>query len=266
VFYAYMLGRRSELGLPNLVHVDPGLYRTVSQLNGLCLEKAAVEADASLSAAQKKDKVGAIRLNGASVEDLSMVFVLPGYNIPVKPGGEDIDVTIDNLGEYVTAVVRHTLVETVRVQMDAVQHGFNSVFSLEGMHMFTDGEVERLACGQQFKQWDKDDLASSIKADHGFSLSSATVAQLVNVLSSFEREEQRIFLTFVTGSPSLPVGGLGALRPHLTVVRKGSNDADLPSVMTCQNYLKLPEYSSQGILAEKLRTAMMEGRGSFLLS
>ena len=213
-FYTYMLGRKSELGLPNLLDVDPGLYRTVSQLNALCLEKDAISADASLTAAQKQEKIGAIRMKGASVEDLSMVFMLPGYNIPLKEGGEDIDVTLDNLGEYVGAVVRFTLVETVRKQMDAVQRGFNSVFSLESMHMFTDSEVERLACGQQFKQWSKGDLKEAIKADHGFSMSSSTVKQLINVLSSFERDEQRIFLSFVTGSPSLPVGGKCIFHVH----------------------------------------------------
>ena len=48
----------------------------------------------------------------------------------------------------------------------------------------------------------------------------------------------------------LPIGGFKALRPELTVVRKhaedGLKDDDyLPSVMTCANYLKLPNYSSE---------------------
>eukprot|EP00039_Didymoeca_costata_P031575 m.35451 g.35451 ORF g.35451 m.35451 type:complete len:70 (-) comp8883_c0_seq2:1451-1660(-) len=60
--------------------------------------------------------------------------------------------------------------------------------------------------------------------------------------------------------------GLQALNPPLTVVRKGSSDNELPSVMTCQNYLKLPEYSSAEVLKAQLTKAMTEGRGSFLLS
>ncbi|MCD9641045.1 E3 ubiquitin-protein ligase upl4 [Datura stramonium] len=42
--------------------------------------------------------------------------------------------------------------------------------------------------------------------------------------------------------------GLASLSPKLTIVRKncsGWADADLPSVMTCANYLKLPPYSSK---------------------
>ncbi|KAF3791380.1 E3 ubiquitin-protein ligase [Nymphaea thermarum] len=56
------------------------------------------------------------------------------------------------------------------------------------------------------------------------------------------------FLQFVTGAPRLLPGGLAALNQKLTVVRKvsGSNaDWDLPSVMTCANYLKLPPYSTK---------------------
>jgi E3 ubiquitin-protein ligase TRIP12 len=76
---------------------------------------------------------------------------------------------------------------------------------------------------------------------------------------------------FITGSPRLPVGGLARLSPRLTVVQKKpeagvSSDAYLPSVMTCANYLKLPDYSSKQVMRERLLTAINEGQGAFLLS
>jgi E3 ubiquitin-protein ligase TRIP12 len=40
--------------------------------------------------------------------------------------------------------------------------------------------------------------------------------------------EQRAFLRFVTGSPRLPPGGLAALQPRLTVVRKHPRWAHVP--------------------------------------
>lgn len=65
--------------------------------------------------------------------------------------------------------------------------------------------------------------------------------------------------------------GFRGLNPLLTVVRKPhepplTSDDYLPSVMTCVNYLKLPEYSSKAVMREKLRLAMCEGVGSFHLS
>jgi E3 ubiquitin-protein ligase TRIP12 len=84
-------------------------------------------------------------------------------------------------------------------------------------------------------------------------------------------DEQRLTLRFLTGSPALAVGGLIGLNPRLTVVRKNpegnaSPDDSLPSVMTCANYLKLPDYSSKEVMRTKLLTAIHEGQLSFHLS
>lgn len=56
-----------------------------------------------------------------------------------------------------------------------------------------------------------------------------------------------------------------------TVVCKPSeapymSDDYLPSVMTCVNYLKLPDYTTAGIMKKQLFTAMKEGQGAFHLS
>lgn len=65
--------------------------------------------------------------------------------------------------------------------------------------------------------------------------------------------------------------GFKALVPMFTIVRKPAeqpftSDDYLPSVMTCVNYLKMPEYSTTAILKDKLSTAVMEGQGAFHLS
>lgn len=43
-------------------------------------------------------------------------------------------------------------------------------------------------------------------------------------------------------------------------------DSDLPSVMTCANYLKLPPYTSKAVMEARLLYAIREGQGSFDLS
>ena len=67
------------------------------------------------------------------------------------------------------------------------------------------------------------------------------------------------------------VTGLRSLNPPLTIVRKTvetTENADdfLPSVMTCVNYLKLPEYSSSDVMRARLGVAAREGQLSFHLS
>ena len=91
-------------------------------------------------------------------------------------------------------------------------------------------------------------------------------------MASYDREEQRQFLQFVTGCPRLPVGGFKSLSPPLAIVKKTFDSPDvspddyLPSVMTCVNYLKLPDYSSKQMMKEKLRTVSIKGHYCFHLS
>lgn len=141
--------------------------------------------------------------------------------------------------------------------------------------MFYPEELENVFCGsgaaQSVQKWDVRMLQESCRTDHGFTQDSKAIQYFYDILSSYNREEQRLFLQFVTGSPRLPTGGFKALTPALTIVRKtlDSNqnpDDYLPSVMTCVNYLKLPDYSSRDVMRNKLRTAASEGSMSFHLS
>lgn len=67
------------------------------------------------------------------------------------------------------------------------------------------------------------------------------------------------------------LAGFRSLNPPLTIVRKTFESTEnpddfLPSVMTCVNYLKLPDYSSIETMREKLLIAAREGQQSFHLS
>ncbi|XP_037089257.1 E3 ubiquitin-protein ligase TRIP12-like [Pollicipes pollicipes] len=137
--------------------------------------------------------------------------------------------------------------------------------------MFLPEELDQLFCGSQDSQWDERTLLEAFRPDHGYTSESPPFLYLVRVLSRLDSQQRRHFLSFATGSPRLPVGGFRALAPPLTVVRKtvesGRRPDDyLPSVMTCVNYLKLPEYSSAEVTRRRLTTAINQGRLSFLLS
>jgi len=176
------------------------------------------------------------------------------------------------LDEYLKLVVDWTLVRGVGRQMEAFKEGFNSVFPLSGLQgLIYPGEMDMLICGAHHQKWDIKELMDCCRPDHGYSHDSRAVQLLFEVLSTYDTTEQRQFVQFVTGSPRLPVGGFKALNPPLTIVRKtvdspGRPDEFLPSVMTCVNYLKLPDYSSSEIMRERLRFALQEGKHSFHLS
>jgi len=153
--------------------------------------------------------------------------------------------------------------------------GFDSVFPIQRLRMFYPEELECVFCGsaseQQQSRWETKMLQDSCRTDHGFHQESQAIQYLYEILASYNRDEQRAFLQFVTGSPRLPTGGFKALTPPLTIVRKtldgNQNPNDyLPSVMTCVNYLKLPDYSSREVMRQKLKVAANEGSMSFHLS
>jgi E3 ubiquitin-protein ligase TRIP12 len=46
-----------------------------------------------------------------------------------------------------------------------------------------------------------------MKADHGYNMDSASVRNLLQLMSEFDATQRRDFLQFTTGSPKLPIGG-----------------------------------------------------------
>ena len=223
------------------------------------------------SAAEKKQQVQALTLQGCPVAELGLDFTLPGEpSIELCEGGAQRDVGIDDLEEYVQAVLDLMLRDGVRAQIDAFRKGFSEVLPAHHLRAFSPEELDVLFNGSR-DVWERDAIVESLKFDHGYTRSSGAVGFLLSIMCEFTDAERRQFLKFVTGSPRLPVGGLSRMVPRLTIVKKSpesgnSPDAYLPSVMTCANYLKLPDYSSKEVMRERLLTAINEGQGCFLLS
>jgi len=86
------------------------------------------------------------------------------------------------------------------------------------------------------EDWSVNALVNAAKADHGFTMDSRVVQDLFSVMSEFDPDERRAWLSFTTGAQRLPIGGFASLKPPLTIVRKDGGDRALPSCMTCTNY------------------------------
>ncbi|KAG1930629.1 E3 ubiquitin-protein ligase TRIP12 [Pimephales promelas] len=271
-FYKWMLRHESSISSHDLVNIDPGVAKSIQHLEDIIRQKKRIEQDRSHTRETLQQALESLNMNGCSVEDLGLDFTLPGFpNIELKKGGKDVPVTIHNLEEYLRLVVYWTLNEGVSRQFESFREGFESVFPLQHLQYFYPEELDQLLCGSKSESWDVKTLMECCRPDHGYTHDSRAVRFLFEVLSSFDGEQQRLFLQFVTGSPRLPVGGFRSLNPPLTIVRKTFESTEnpddfLPSVMTCVNYLKLPDYSSIEIMREKLLIAAREGQQSFHLS
>ncbi|CAG0886044.1 unnamed protein product [Darwinula stevensoni] len=265
-FYAWLLGEERCLTVKDVAHIDTTMARSLSELIDLVRRRELAEWDGN----------GETETLVTAVDDLALDFTLPGHGMELCKGGRDITVTLENLQKYLQLVCHWTLVEGVSRQMEAFKEGFEAVFPLTNLNLFYSWELDQLFCGGGSQSaagnsWDVRTLVEACRPDHGYTHESRAIKWLFEILSSYSEEEKRRFLQFVTGSPRLPVGGFKSLSPPLTVVRKTlepDEDADafLPSVMTCVNYLKLPDYSSSEVMRMKLDVATREGQLSFHLS
>lgn len=205
-----------------------------------------------------------------SIESLDLYFMLPGYNVELLEGGSKILVSSENVEEYLIRIFDQILAKGIQRQLNAFVTGFSKSFPYSSLLILTPEELSGLF-GAVEEDWSAETLFSCIHADHGYSMDSPTITNLIHTLATFSPQERRLFLQFITGSPKLPLGGFKNLKPKFTVVLKHpddntSPDECLPSVMTCANYLKLPKYSDKTMLRNRLVQAMTEGSGAFLLS
>ncbi|TFY76514.1 hypothetical protein EWM64_g7498, partial [Hericium alpestre] len=258
IFLRLALGEEVVLTLETLKLVDADLANSLEKLRSLATVRSS------------GDKMHKVVKDQVNIEDLEVDFTIPGYDIELRPGGKDLTVTSDNVEEYIHEVVEAIVGSGAKLQAQAFREGFSKVFPITDLQAFTIDELVMLF-GNSDEDWSPETLSEALKADHGFNVESRAIRSLIEVMTEYDAPSRREYLQFITGSPKLPIGGFRGLNPPLTVVRKPHEppltaDDYLPSVMTCVNYLKLPEYSSKEVLREKLGVAMREGVGSFHLS
>lgn len=104
---------------------------------------------------------------------------------------------------------------------------------------------------------------SSLHPHNDFCLSSGTIRRFWCVLEKMDVSLQKQLLRFVTSCERAPRLGFASLNPPFCIqcVSISSDDARLPTAATCFNTLKLPTYSSEKVMREKLITAITSGTG-----
>eukprot|EP00826_Nyctotherus_ovalis_P060185 TRINITY_DN8421_c0_g2_i1.p1 TRINITY_DN8421_c0_g2~~TRINITY_DN8421_c0_g2_i1.p1 ORF type:complete len:630 (-),score=192.75 TRINITY_DN8421_c0_g2_i1:163-2052(-) len=271
VFWEMVLDQ--VLTMSDVVRVDKVKGMFLLELDAVKRRKEEIEANPLLTSAQKKTHISSLKLkNDCKIEDLGLSFVLQGYDsIELKADGSSVELTTENVGEYLSLTTYYTLNKTVSLQVNGFRNGFSLVLPVETLQFFKSSEMETLICGNKPEQWDVRMLSENILPVHGYHKDSPQYKHFIEYLTTLQRDKQRLFLKYVTGSPRLPSGGFAELTPKLTVAKRITPEGDhpdlyLPSVMTCQNYLKVPKYSSYTVLKDKFDYALSEGQNSFTLS
>lgn len=251
----------------DLYEIDPYRANFLRQVDDLVQRRSRILQDTTLDPQQKQYQLQNLCLSGGvNLEDLALTFTYsPGSKIynyqqtELIPGGENVEVTIENVERYSELTRNWCLEVGIRRQINAFYEGFSKVFCMDKLKAFSPDELRVMLCGEQSPEWTREDLLTYTEPKLGYTKESPGFQRFINVLLDMNGDERKAFLQFTTGCSSLPPGGLANLYPRLTVVRKiDAGIGSYPSVNTCVHYLKLPDYPTEEILRQRLLDATRE--------
>jgi len=195
---------------------------------------------------------------------VGLCFVETGLSgAALCPDGENVAVTVDNVGEFVELASRFWFDTGVTAQIEAFRAGLNDVFPFECLVAFSRTELREMFCGEDRIEWDEAALLSHLHPVGGLSDKSPTYKFLVAELLEMPQAERARFLDFVSSCPRLPPGGIAKFHVDVfpdTASKQGN--LGYPRSRACANQLYLPPYATKEELHEKLHEAMHSSAGN----
>jgi ubiquitin-protein ligase E3 C len=200
--------------------------------------------------------------------DLCLDFTIADHafgqqkEVELVPGGKHIEVNNFNKLKYIYQMAHHHLNVRQREQSQAFLEGLRQIIPVQWLKMFNEPELQVLISGTS-SALDVEDLKCHARYTGGYHGNDKHVLLLWKVLSTFTEEEQAKFLRFATSCQRAPPLGFESLQPAFTVHRVPiNNDKErLPTASTCFNVFKLPTYSSEKIMRERILYVINSGTG-----
>ncbi|XP_053543730.1 probable E3 ubiquitin-protein ligase HERC1 isoform X7 [Ictalurus punctatus] len=171
-----------------------------------------------------------------------------GKLVPVVPGGHNLPLTFSNRAEYVERALEYRLHEMDR-QVSAVRDGMSSIIPVPLLSLLTARQLEQLVCGMpevSVEMLKKVVRYRDITANHQL------IGWLWQSLEEFTNEERVLFLRFVSGRSRLPSNPADIMQ-KFQIIKVDRPMNGLPTAQTCFFQLRLPPYTSQAVLSERLR-------------
>lgn len=179
--------------------------------------------------------------------------------------GDQLHVTNDNRLLYISYIARHRLVLQPSLQTAAFLRGLRAIIRPSWLSMFNQSELQRLVGGDS-SEIDIDDLRRNTICSGLYQIGDdnqehPTIKLFWKVMRGFTDAQRRQVLKYVSSTPRAPLLGFSQLSPKFSIRDGGSDEERLPSTSTCVNLLKLPLYTRESTLREKLLYAVTSGAG-----
>ncbi|KAM9794366.1 putative E3 ubiquitin-protein ligase HERC1 isoform 3-T6 [Syngnathus typhle] len=171
-----------------------------------------------------------------------------GRLVPVVPGGQNISLNFSNRTEYVERALQYRLHE-MDSQVASVREGMSAIIPVPLLSLLTAQQLEQLVCG--LPEVSVETLKKLVRY-RDIAESHQLVAWFWQSLEEFTNEERVLFLRFVSGRSRLP-SNPADMTQKFQIIKVDRPVNGLPTAQTCFFLLRLPPYTSQAVLAERLR-------------
>ncbi|CAG5849679.1 unnamed protein product [Menidia menidia] len=174
-----------------------------------------------------------------------------GKMVPIIPGGNSIPLTFSNRKEYVERAIEYRLHEVDR-QVAAVREGLSWIVPVPLLSLLTARQLEQMVCGMPEICCD---VLRKVVRYREVEEQQALVQWFWQTLEQFSNEERVLFMRFVSGRSRLPAN-TADISQRFQIMKVDRPFDSLPTSQTCFFQLRLPPYSSQAVMAERLRYAI----------
>lgn len=132
-------------------------------------------------------------------------------NVELVEGGASIEVTADNLPQYLEAILKYRMFDRTKYQITEILLGFFDVAPEPALTVFDPNELELMLCGLptiDIDDWEKNTIYSGgCKVDH------KVVKWFWEIVRhEFDKEMRARLLQFVTGTSGVPSRGFAVLQ------------------------------------------------------
>ena len=187
-------------------------------------------------------------------EKYNLNFVIKNSNggdIILKPDGEKISVTLDNLNEYITLSKKMRTSE-FETQIEFIKKGFNSVIPSSIIQPLYWRQLEEMVCGKavlDIRSFKENTKYEDFKKD------DEVIKWFWEWLEKCSEHEQSLYLKFVSGRTRLPKDK--NFRYSHIIKKNYYNEDSFPHSATCFFTLKLPAYKNRETLEKKMNYAIL---------
>ncbi|KAM3600471.1 uncharacterized protein V6R79_024041 [Siganus canaliculatus] len=219
------------LGGPDLEEVDLLTYRTLQGI--LHLENSGITEE---------------NFHVMIPLDSFMAHSADGRLVPVVPGGQNISLMFSNRTEYVERALDYRLHE-MDSQVAAVREGMSTIIPVPLLSLLTAQQLEQLVCGLPEVSVE---MLKKLVRYRDITESHQLIGWFWQTLEEFTNEERVLFLRFVSGRSRLP-SNPADITQKFQIIKVDRPVNGLPTAQTCFFLFRLPPYTSQAVLAERLR-------------